>query len=239
MIRHEVTISRDCYYTLLRRHNLGDAHPTLGGGERWRQADAWRAAEQSADDEIRVSRANADDFLEALDVLQRPALEYYTYATIDQQDKTMRVAVSGPDAVLVTADKRQLAVRPIPTERLAEQLVDALPETPPARMHSMSCNEKDLTAVLKNEYLATSDSVRDAKRVKRWLEKPRVNGGLFYAATRSNGTRTKTGVPVPTWIDTDEGRILLRTDESGWLTVTGADREALAQAVTELGDRLR
>lgn len=239
MIRQEVTISRDSYYTLLRRHNLGDAHPTLGGGERWRPPDAWPAADRAADDDLRAARVTATDFLEALDVMQQPALEYYTYATIDQQEKTVRVAVSGPDAVLVTSDKRQLAVRPIPTERLAEQLVDALPETPAATTQSMSCSEKDLAAVLKNEYIATSDSVRDAKRAKRWLEKPRVNGGMFYAATRSNGTRTKTGVPVPTWIDTDEGRILLRTDESGWITVTGGDRSALTQAVTELGDRLR
>ncbi|MGH3516161.1 MAG: ESX secretion-associated protein EspG [Haloechinothrix sp.] len=104
----------------------------------------------------------------------------------------------------------------------------------------MSCDSTDMAALEKDKSLPQTNSVRDAKRMKRVLDQERTNAGQLYAAVRDGiGGRKATTTPVPTWIDTESGRILLSLDSSGWLNLVGADTFTIANKLQDLEKALR
>lgn len=245
MIRDEVSISLETYTIVLKKENLGDPHPTLGGGELWYSEDEMRTRDARVLGELRAqglvqgTRAS-DDFLETLAIMQRASVEYYTFATIEGRPVRIRTAAQGRDAVLVVRDGDRITVSPIPAEQLAVRLVAALPSVPAAHLHSMSCDLADLQAVLTDKDLPTSSSVSDAKRMKRWMQREQVSSGYLYAAVRTGlGRRTASTPPLPIWFDTEAGRVLLRPASNGWVNLLGADLLTLAATLDELEKDLR
>lgn len=245
MIRDRVSISMDTYKTVLEKENLGEPHTTLVGGEMWYPPDEQRAREIRALNELAaqslLSRNRAsDDLVETMVIMQRAAVEYYTFANLEGRSVTVRTAAMGRDAVLILSDRKSIKLEPIPVEQLGVRLVAALPETPAARVHSMSCDNEDLRAVFKDKSLPTSNSARDAKRMKRLLEAERINTGQMYVAVRDGaGGRVSTRPPAPTWFDTEEGRILLSFDSSGWANLSGADLMTMSGKLEDMEKDLR
>lgn len=246
MIRHEVSISMETYTTVIQKENLGDPHPTLSGGELWYPPDGERDKDRRVSDELRehgllVNRDRlADGFLDALAVMQRAAVEYYTFASVEGNKATARTAALGRDAVLVVFDGTAIHIEPIPAEQLGVRLAAALPEVPPAHLHSISCDVKDLRAVKGGTSLPSSPSVADAKRMKRFLELERISTGQLFAAIRDGeGGRRATTAPMPCWIDTHEGRALLNPDPGGWLNLAGSGLTEIARVLGDLERRLR
>ncbi|MGH3951327.1 MAG: ESX secretion-associated protein EspG [Pseudonocardiaceae bacterium] len=235
----------DTYKAVLDSENLGEPHSTLLGGDMWYPPDEQQVREVLARKELTGSGLMdgtriGDDFLETLTVMQRATVEYYTFAGIERRSITVRTAAMGRDAVLVVSGGGIIELEPIPVDRMAQCLVEALPDAPAARVHSMACDETDLKGILNDKWLPSSNSVRDAKRMKRWLEAERINAGQLYAAVRDgSGSRNATSVPVPTWIDTEEGRILFSVDGNGWVNLVGAGPAAIADKLRALEQSLR
>lgn len=245
MIRDEVSISVEAYTTVLAKENLGDPHSTVVGGELWYPPEEESRRTIRVLGELRsqgLSDGNraGDDLVEALTVMQRAAVEYYTVAQIEGKSVTVRAAALGRDAVLVTVQDGTMTIAPIPVEQLGFRLAAALPTVPAAQMHSMSCAIADLEAVHHDKSVPQSNSVRDAKRMKRFLDLERINQGQLFAAVRDGlGGRKKNTAPVPCWIDTESGRALASPDDRGWLNLAGADLVAIANKLADLEKSLR
>lgn len=240
MIRDEVSIDMETYTTVLEKENLGEPHSTLGGGETWYSPDETRTRDVRVLNELRQQglvegTRVSDDFRETLAVMQRPSVEYYTFASIDGRSTTIRTAAMGRDAVMVIRQGSRITIAPIPVEQLGLRLAAALPTVPAAPVHSMSCDDADLRAVMKDKAVPQSKSVQDAKRMNRALESDRTNTGQLYAAIRDGvGARKSTQAPVPTWFDTEQGRLLLSFDSSGWVNLVGASTLTIAGKLADL-----
>ncbi|MDV6012560.1 ESX secretion-associated protein EspG [Haloechinothrix sp. LS1_15] len=246
MITRPVTISLETYATLLDKENLGDPHTTLVGGSRWyppevRQQRDVRVLRELTDQGLTSGNRASDDFRDTLVTMQRPAVEYYTIASIDGTTTTIRAAAHGRDALLITSHGEQIEIAPIPAEQMGARLAAALPTVPAARVHSMSCDPADLDAAEKGEAFGSDASSRDAKRMKRFLDQDRSAAGQLYAAIRDgHGRRYVNRTPVPFWLDTTEaGRALLSPTEGGWITLIGADVMTIANKLSELENSLR
>lgn len=240
MIRDEVSISMETYTTVVEKENLGEPHTTLGGGEMWYSPDEVRTRDVRVLNELRQQglvdgTRVSDRFMDALAVMQRPSVEYYTFASIDGRSTTIRTAALGRDAVLVIRQGQRITIAPIPVEQLGLRLAAALPTVPAAPVHSMSCDDADLRAVMKDKAVPSSKSAHDAKRMKRILEGDRADTGQLYAAIRDGvGGRKSTTAPIPTWFDTEQGRLLLSFDTNGWVNLTGATTLTIADKLADL-----
>lgn len=247
MIRDEVSISMETYLTVLEKENLGEPHPTLPAAHLWYPPDEEHRRNVRVLNELRQQRLIqgtrvSDAFLATLTVMQRAAVEYYTFiANKEVRQTTVRTAAIGRDAVLVQwAGDEVIKIAPIPVEQMGVRLAAALPETPAAQVHSMSCDNADLLALSKDKSLPQSGSLRDAKRMKRWLDKERIHVGQLFAAVRDNAnTRRSTQAPMPCWIDTESGRVLFSPDRNGWMNLVGADMLTIAGKLEELEKELR
>jgi hypothetical protein len=244
MLHDHVEISLLSYKTMLEQHNLGEPHITLVGGEKWYPQDERRQLHELTHNELeRLGLARggrlSPDFLDTVQVLQRPGIEFYTWSSINGGHVTVRTAFSGRDAVLAIANSETLSLWPSSPDTAAQDLVAQLPDTPPANVHSMSCAEADYQAVLRGNAGHGGASARDAKQVVRWLKAPRLNVGQLYVAIRdSGGTRRRTEKP-PFWIDTDSGRIVAGVDVSGWLSLSGAAPQDLVAKLHRMEAELR
>lgn len=247
MISDEVSISMETYTTLLEKENLGEPHSTLVAATLWYPPELQHQRDVRVLGELRSQGLIAgnrirDDFMAVLSVMQRPSVEYYTfYSNVDdKQQRTVRAAAVGRDAILVRYAGEDITITPVPAEQLGIRLAVALPETPAAQVHSMSCDNADLEAILKDKSLPSSKSVSDARRIKRWIDLDRINVGQLFAAVRdSAGMRRATTAPMPCWIDTDAGRILLTPDHNGWVNLVGADTISIANALEQLEKALQ
>lgn len=232
----------ETYLTVLEKENLGEPHPTLPGAHLWYPPDEEHRRNVRVLNELRrqgliQGTRVSDDFLETLTVMQRASVEYYTFiANKETGQTTVRTAAIGRDAVLVQwAGDDVIKIAPIPVEQMGVRLAVALPETPAAQVHSMSCDNADLEAILKDKTLPTTKSVSDARRMKRWFEMDRINVGQLFAAVRdSAGMRRATKAPIPGWMDTESGRVLVTPDANGWINLVGADTFTIANALEQL-----
>lgn len=245
MIARPASISRATYTFLCERENLGDPHVTLGGGELWFPPDRRGEQAQRALDELReqgLTSGNrvSDDFLDALVISQRAAVEYYTIATVEGERATARAAVIGRDALLIVqVGAGTIEFEPIPHEQARVRLAAGLPATPAARVHSASCAPEELEAAVKDRKLPPGGSAADAKRIARQLAHEHTARGTLHAAIRDGvDSRRATAKPHPQWVDAAQGRVLLGHDERGWINLTGGDLTTLADHLGTLEQRL-
>jgi hypothetical protein len=244
VLRHDVQISLQTYKAMLARYNLGAPHLTLVGGEQWLPPEERVRLEAVTTDELaeagllRGGRLD-EEFLDTLQLIQSPPVEYYTYAGIDGQQVTLRAVRNRGEAVIVAAHSGMIYLLPTRPDTLTLDLAAQLPDTPPAAgVHSMSCSQRDYDAIEKGKSLPTSPSVADAKRMLSLMRLPRRNAGQLYAAIRDGrGRRVRTQAP-PMWIDTDTGRFLAISDTNGWFSLSAASIHDIAALWTRLENQL-
>lgn len=246
MISDEVSLSLETYVWCIQRLNLGEVHPTLVGGHLWYPDELLADRNSRVLAELRSQGLASGDrvaeaFEDTLIVMQRPAVEYACYARIEGVAVTVRAAAIGRDAVLVISAQRELAVEPIPYDQLAIRVVSALPDTPAARMHSATADVATLQALDADKQLPQGPRTADAKRMHQWLTRDRVNAGQLTAAVRSGAGKpaAETQAPVPTWFDTQEGRLLFHIDHAGWASLAGVGAFDLAAKFHDLEQTLR
>lgn len=246
MIRHAVSITVEAYTRAIHWLNLGEPHPTLVGGMLWYPPDQAAAVDrqifaQFAEQGLTSRNAVSDDFQETLVIMQRAAREYYTIAKVEGTAITVRAAVVGHDAVLVIAGGGMIDLEPIPYDQLGIRVASALPETPAARIRSMSCDRAILEAIEQGQRPPPGPSVTDARHMQRWLHLERFSVGEMHAAIRheANGTRITTKPPLTCWIDNETGRGLLTHTDGGWINLGPAGPSELAKRFAQLEDELR
>ncbi|GAA5105368.1 ESX secretion-associated protein EspG [Haloechinothrix salitolerans] len=246
MIKHAVSISVEAYTRAIQWLNLGEPHPTLIGGALWYPPNDAAVRDRQilaefAEQGLTTGNAVSDDFAETLVVMQRAAREYYTLAKVEGNHVTVRAAVIGRDAVLVIAGGGMVDLEPIPYDQLGIRVASALPETPAARIRSMSCDRTILEAIEKGERPPPGPSVTDARHMQRWLHLERTNVGEMHAAIRheAHGKRIATKPPLSCWIDNETGRGLLVHADGGWLNLGPAGPNELAKRFAQLEDALR
>lgn len=244
MLRRPVELSTQTFEVLWERLNLGDIHPTLMRGAVWYSEDERRNLAAGTDRELadrgllRGGRLD-DDFLEALHVLQRPGVDYYSWVKSGNGERTVRAAATGTAGVTVVAVGDMLYLAPCSVDALAREFATLLPNAPAARLASLNCSNTDVDMIKRGRIPGvTSPSIRDAKQVLRWLSAPHTYSGRLYVAIRDNrGTRRRNENP-PGWADTDQGRILFGVDKSGWISLSGAGPQNIANKVQQLTQEL-
>lgn len=249
VLRAEVSISVETYTWCVRQFNLGDIHPTLVGGDLWWPDELKATRDERARAELRQqglmehgSSRLTNLGEDILAVMQRAALEYTTYANVEGVQITVRSAAIGSDAALIVGAQGAIEIEGIPSDQLAIRVATALPDTPAARIHSTTCEEATIQALMDGRQLPPSNRVADAKRLHRWLLMERINVGELGACIRRSAydpVPLKTTKPVPIWIDTAEGRGLVHADGNGWVSLKGASVTDLAQMFGTLEASLR
>lgn len=246
MTGRPVSISLETYTFLIKKENLGDPHSTLIGGERWYPPDVRSNRDARVLDELRsqgLTSGNhlSDDFVDMLTIMQRAAVEYFTFATIEGSPWTFRTASIGRDAVLVSHRfGEQIEIESIPHDQMRIRLAAALPTTPAARFHSATCSRDDLKSIYDKETRGMTTSVRDAKRIVSQMEQEQLASGELHVALRDGVSGQRSSEPpVPLWFDTEQGRALLSHDKNGWVNVTGADLHTIAEHLSTMENQLR
>lgn len=245
MLHDHVELDLRTYTTLLAEHNLGEAHITLIGSEEWRSYEEQREVRAAATAELnrlglmRNGRVD-NDFLDTLNVLQRPATEYYTWALVGDSRITLRTAITGRDAVIAAANRKTLYLSPGNPDNAALEFAMQLPDTPAASVHSASCAFEDYQALTTGNSLLPGANTHDAKQIHHWLEQtPWDNKGQLFAAIRDGRGERKRNERVPSWFNNEAGRFLVGTDNSGWVNLTGASTYDIAERLHQLEAALR
>lgn len=213
-IRRVVELSVVSLLSVVGRENLGEPHAVFAGGERY-------VSPRFADEADRVLRRELDvaglgervayrEFLDLLAVVQRASVEFYGWVTTASGSYSLLLAGAGRSAVAVVRAGERVAFESADPQRLAEHLVQRLPDVPPARGDSISVLAADLGASRGREGTVmrrTADARPEgARRLDALLKAPRVGTAKLYAARRDrHGVRQRS----PEWLtvlDLHEGR---------------------------------
>ncbi|MGV9295542.1 ESX secretion-associated protein EspG [Amycolatopsis sp. NPDC003676] len=246
MLRKPVELSLQTFEVLLERLNLGDIHPTLVRGALWYSPDERRQLAADTDRELHNSGLMqrgrlSDEVVETMHLLQRPGIEYYSWVKSERGERTVRAAASGRDAATVVAVNQKLYIAPCSADTLVREFIALLPEAPAARVLSLNCSDEDLNLVKSGGQPSgrTSPSIRDAKQVLQWLDKPHTYFGRLYVAVRDSRGKRRRNENPPGWADMEEGRILFGVDKSGWISLAGAGPQEMAKKLQQLESELR
>ncbi|GGM34461.1 ESX secretion-associated protein EspG [Longimycelium tulufanense] len=250
MLRASVALSTLAYDVLWQHHNLGDKPNALNTPSPGTTHEERAVLEHRAWTELEhtglLHRGRIDeDLRDALEVLAHPTDEVYGWINqAHREDYTALAALHGDAAILAVLINQVLHLHPIRPTALAESLVSALPEVPPARGRSVT---------LPADYLAGR---RPAEPDDDWFEEvrpadtettdyarevlalPRISAGQLHVATRDRlGRRHRTLHPVA-FIDTSEGRWMAqRRPTRGnrpWAVIAPADRRLLVARLNEM-----
>lgn len=266
VLNQPVTLSQDTLSTVWRRENLGDMHSTLSGTAYWFDEEGerealGRAGAELAQHGLLAGRDLTGDFRETLNLLARPAVEYYGWIAIRDQETDAEtnlgvlLAAIGEDAVMVTRNGEQIRIEAARADGLAETLVGMLPQVQPARGHSINLPEADigkLAAARANrgrplpdeafQVFHRSSMVEDARELFAAAELPRIGGAQLYVAARDQfGERRRCPYPLIV-IDTTQGRWMTQVsgDPSGerWIVSAPAGRQMLIGRLHEMRNAL-
>lgn len=248
-IRAKLSLTVEAYTWCVRRFNLGDVHPTLVGGDMWypdRERAALNERVRSQLRELGLMEYGREELShlgeDVFDVMQRAEVEYTTYASVRGTSVNVRAASIGSDAVLVISANGEIDIQGIEPDELGIRVARALPDTPPAYIHSTTCEESVLNALAAGKQLPPTNRIVDARRLHHFLTLKRINMGQLAVRVRRSiydPLPLKTGAPVPVWIDTPEGRGLVHVDDAGWVNLKGAGDQDIAEHFRVMEDNLR
>ncbi|MEC3980656.1 ESX secretion-associated protein EspG [Amycolatopsis sp. H20-H5] len=245
MLHRPAGISLQTYETLLEQQNLGDIHPTLVRGAQWYLPEERKQLAASAQAELaklgllRHGRPDGD-FLDTLQMLQRPAVEYYSWVKAASGERTVRTARNDREAVIVVLVNGTVFLTPTRPETIATDFAAQLPEAQAAQVHSLNCAQADLEEIKRGKLPnGTSPSIRDAKRVLHWLQMEYKYFGQLYVAVREGQNKRRRNENPPGWLDTEQGRVLFGQDSNGWISLAGAGPQDVAKRLQQLENELR
>ncbi len=178
-------------FSVIQQENLGDPHPVFGGGEGYvsprfaDQAGRWLRAELA--EAGLADRGGMTDFTGMLRIVQTARTEFYGWVTTHDGSYTVLAAANGHNAFVVTRRGDRVAFRRTRPERLAEAVVERLPDVPAGRGESISVREAETN---KQRQLMRRPSgaprSEQARRLDALLRAPRSGGAKLYAARRDD-----------------------------------------------------
>lgn len=232
--------------SVLSRANLGDPHPVLAGAEGYVSHRFTGEAERWLDTELAeaglADRDRLADFTGMLSIVQRARTEYYGWATDGEETYSVLVAAHGRNAFALTRRGDRVAFRRVSPERLAEAVLERLPDVPPGRGESISVREAEVSRTGPRPVLRrASGAVRSeqARRLDVLLRAERRGGAKLYAARRDDAGQRIRSREWLDLIDLPDGRwAVYATAGRGERTVNAA--AATPRLVAEkLNDLLR
>lgn len=241
-LRLDVAFSLQTYNWALEKLNLGEPHPTLVGGLRWYPDDERLEYVNRSKSELREAgllEQSTDRFTnlgeDVFHVMQNAEVEYYTYATINKTAVCVRGAALGTDALLIISGNNRIEVEGIDADQVASRVAAALPDTPPARIHSLTTDFALLEKLSNGDRIAGGNANADAKRMLQFLAlDQRAMGDLHVRIRPSHGAKPIKYPPrLPLWVDTDEGRGLFDVKD-GWASLRPAGARELADKFAEM-----
>ncbi|WP_033292137.1 ESX secretion-associated protein EspG [Amycolatopsis jejuensis] len=240
---YSFTLSPAAVDLLLAELGLGPApvpfvvpHVGITGDERRAVRDA---VLRDLDGRGLLRRGTLDDDVQlALATFARPFLAVSAAARVGDAPLFARVASNGQYAVLVRHVDGMFSFEEVRPTGIVPAIVDLLPLTPAAPGQSVTVARPAKRAVRGDAYdpFAGVSGPRthnpQLRAVQRIFEKPRMAVGEFTPYVR-DGSGREAALPSLAWFDTEVGRYLLSTRDSGdgnrWLTYAPADNARLAQ----------
>jgi ESX secretion-associated protein EspG len=231
--------------SLIHKENLGDPHPVFAGGEAYVSHRFVAEAER----ELRAELASAGlgdrdrlaDFTGMLSVIQRARTEFYGWVIDNQGAYAILAAAHGRSAFALTRRDDRVTFQRVGADRLAEAILEQLPDIPPARAESFSVREAEMTSTAPRPVLRKSSGpVRSeqAKRLDALLRAARSGGAKLYAASRDeDGHRIRSRAWLDL-IDLPDGRWAVHLTTRGERTINAAPATA-AFVAARLTDLLR
>lgn len=216
--------------SVIHKENLGDPHPVFAGGEGYvsprfaGEAERWLRAELA--EAGLADRGLMTDFTGMLSIIQTARTEFYGWVTDNDDVYSVLVAAHGRNAFAVTRRSDRVSVRRVRSDRLAEALVDRLPEVPAGRGESISVREAEMTRSGPRPVLRRPTGParsEQARRLDALFRVPRRGGAKLYAARRDEaGNRVRSR----DWLD------LIDTVEGRWAVyaTTGRDERSINAA---------
>ncbi len=237
MLPRPVRLPVDALATLLRHARIGELPEVLAPVAVWRHHDEAQAAQASAYEEAKRlgwldSRGQLDvDVAAALSVLCRANVEYYGWVA---RQRSILAAATGRKAILAIRDGAEISLRKTKASKLAEALVEQLPDMHPGSGTPVSVSVDELRAATKKQKPARPD----LRQVLQVMAQPSTGSGELWVAVRDSlGRRTEITHPLR-YADTAWGRFLnLATVSSGgdlWLTVAPASPSDLVTRLRSL-----
>jgi len=197
--RATVELSVHPLIALIHKENLGDPHPVLAGGEEYVSHRFASEAEQTLRTELAqaglADRGQLADFTGMLSIIQTARTEFYGWVTSDTDTYALLVAANGRNAFALSRHGDRVRFRRIGADRLAEALVDQLPDGPPGRGESISVREAEVTEAGPRPVLRRASGPTrsaQARQLDALLRTPRHGAAKLYAARRDdNGNRIR------------------------------------------------
>jgi len=231
--RSAVELSVHPLVSLIHKENLGDPHPVFAGGERYVShrytGDAERELRAELADAGLADRDQLADFTGMLATIQRARTEFYGWATGNDDTYGVLAAAHGRSAFALRRHGDRVVFQRANADRLADALLEQLPDVPPARGESLSVREQEINSSAPRPVLRRSSGpVRSeqARRLDTLLRTPRNGGAKLYAARRDeagNRIRSRTWLDL---IDLPDGRWAIH------LTVNRGERTINAAPAT-------
>ena len=219
--RSAVELSVYALISLIHKENLGDPHPVLAGGELYQshrfvsESERWLRAELA--EAGLGDRSRLADFVGMLSIIQAARTEFYGWVTTQDDSYSLLVAAHGRSAFALVRRGEHVGFRRVSPERLAEALVDQLPDVPAGHGESISVVAAELGSTNGVVLRGASGSARSepARRLIALFRTPRQGVAKLYAARRDDaGNRVRSrewldlfDVPAGRWaVHTTTGR---------------------------------
>lgn len=230
--------------SLIQQENLGDPHPVFGGGEGYISPRFADEARQWLRNELAkaglADRDRMTDFTGMLSIVQMARIEFYGWVTRHDDTYAVLAAAHGHNAFAVSRRGDRVAFRRARPDRLAEAVVERLPDVPAGRGESISVREAEVIGVRQVLRRASGGARSEqARQLDALLRAPRRSGAKLYAAQRDD---TGQRVRSRTWldlIDLPDGRWAVYTTTSRGERTVNASPVAAGTVVAKLGDLLR
>ncbi|PRX49063.1 ESAT-6 protein secretion system EspG family protein [Prauserella shujinwangii] len=224
---------------VVARENLGSLHLALQPEPLWLPGEE-RERAGSAVHQALVEAGVVDgrgrlaaDFLDLLPLLTSASVEYYGWFTVEGETWSVLGAARGVQGVLAVRSGDWVALAPADRGRLAELVVDQLPEAVAGGGTPRSVRASDLERAAARDHGALPEDVRQIVTVVR---RPVAGSGELYVAERDElGHYRKLARPLH-YVDTDWGRYLNYTtgDDDAEIHIAPGTRGALAATLERL-----
>lgn len=211
---------------LIHKEKLGSPHPVLAGGEQYVSprfaSEAGRALRAELTEAGLADQGQLTDFTGMLSIIQQARTEFYGWVTGNGDPYSVLVAAHGRNAFALTRRGDRVEFRRVSSSRLAEALVDLLPDVPPGRGESISVREPEAMrsgprpVLRRPSGAARSDQ---ARRLDALLRAPRRSFAKLYAARRDEADNR---IRSREWLD------LIDLPEGRWAVYATAGRDERA-----------
>ncbi|WP_307849573.1 ESX secretion-associated protein EspG [Qaidamihabitans albus] len=220
MTRERVDLPIAALAGAVAREKLGELHLVLQPEPIWLPEEARGEAESAVDEALAEAglvdgRGRVDvEFLDWLPLLTNASLEYYGWFTADGTTWGVLTAARGVQGLLAVRRADWVTLVPIGRNRLAESLVEQLPELVPGGGTPWSVRVADLEAAGR---AGTHDRALpvDVREVVKVVQRPVSGSGELYAAERDERGRCLRLRRPLHYVDTDWGRYLNYTHGTG------------------------